>query len=115
MSIPLYMDVHVRRALTDALRLRSVDLLTAQEDGTAEYTDVQLLDCTAVLRRALFTHDQDFLREGAARLRRSQFFAGILYAHQVEMTIGQCLESLEMIAKAGEPDDVANRIIYLPL
>ena len=28
----LYMDVHVRRAVSTALRLRSIDVLTAQED-----------------------------------------------------------------------------------
>jgi hypothetical protein len=33
------MDVHVRRAVTAALRLRSIDVLTAQEDGSAELAD----------------------------------------------------------------------------
>ena len=32
MSVRLYMDVHVRRAVTAGLRLRGVDVLTAQED-----------------------------------------------------------------------------------
>jgi len=34
-SVKLYMDVHVRRAITVGLRLRGVDALTAQEDGAA--------------------------------------------------------------------------------
>jgi len=33
MAVGLYMDVHVRRAVTVGLRLRGVDVLTAQEDG----------------------------------------------------------------------------------
>ena len=33
------MDVHVRRAVTAALRLRSIDVLTAQEDGAAEFDE----------------------------------------------------------------------------
>jgi hypothetical protein len=33
MSVSLYSDVHVRRAVTEGLRLRGVDILTAQEDG----------------------------------------------------------------------------------
>lgn len=33
------MDVHVKRAVTEGLRLRGVDVLTAQEDGTAEFED----------------------------------------------------------------------------
>lgn len=39
MSVKLYMDVHVRRAVTDGLRLRGVDVLTAQEDGAGEFDD----------------------------------------------------------------------------
>ena len=33
MTIALYMDVHVHRAITVGLRLREIDVLTAQEDG----------------------------------------------------------------------------------
>lgn len=34
MPIALYMDVHVPRAVTLGLRLRGVDVLTAQEECT---------------------------------------------------------------------------------
>ena len=33
MAVGLMMDVHVRRQITLALRLRGVDVLTAQEDA----------------------------------------------------------------------------------
>lgn len=33
MPVRLYMDVHIRGAVTRQLRLRGVDVLTAQEDG----------------------------------------------------------------------------------
>ena len=38
MSLALYMDVHVPAAITRGLRRRSVEVLTAQEDGTATLT-----------------------------------------------------------------------------
>jgi hypothetical protein len=60
-------------------------------------------------------YDRDFLREGVERQRTGRFFAGIIYAHQIEVTIGQCLHDLDVIAKAGEPEDVENRVTYLPL
>jgi hypothetical protein len=31
------------------------------------------------------------------------------------MTIGRCIQDLELIAKASEPDEMANRVEYLPL
>ncbi len=39
MSLRFYMDVHVPQAITDELRRRGVDVLTAQEDGQAEAED----------------------------------------------------------------------------
>ncbi len=35
MPVPLYMDVHVPQAITDQLRRRGVDVLTAIEDKSA--------------------------------------------------------------------------------
>ena len=39
MSVRLYADVHVRRAVTEGLRLRGIDILTAQEDSAAQLLD----------------------------------------------------------------------------
>ena len=38
------MDVHVPSAITIALRVRGVDVLTAQEDNSQELEDAALLD-----------------------------------------------------------------------
>ena len=55
MSVHLYMDVHVRRAVTAGLRLRGVDVLRAQEDGTGGLPDLALLNRATELGRILFT------------------------------------------------------------
>ena len=57
MSVKLYMGVHVRREVTDGLRRRGVDVLTAQEDETATLPDAQLLDRAAELGQVLFSQD----------------------------------------------------------
>lgn len=61
MPLGLYMDVHVPRSVTNGLRRRGVDVLTAQEDGAAEFTDPQLLDRATELGRAFYTQDDDLL------------------------------------------------------
>lgn len=63
MSVKLYMDVHIRRAVTDGLRLRGVDVLTAQQDLSDELSDDALLDRATDLARVLFTQDDDLLLE----------------------------------------------------
>ncbi len=109
------MDVHVPRAITEGLRLRGVDVLTAQQDGANRLADDQLLDRAGSLGRVLFTQDADLLAEASRRQRESSAFLGIIYAHQLEVTIGQCVRDLVLIATAGEPDDFANRVEFLPL
>ena len=61
MSIRLYMDVHVRWAVTDGLRRRGVDVLTAQDDASEELDDASLLDRASSLGRVLFSQDDDLL------------------------------------------------------
>ena len=51
MSATLYMDVHIECAITNALRRRGVDVLTAQDDGTATLLDSDLFDRALVLGR----------------------------------------------------------------
>ncbi len=115
MSVPLYFDVHVPSAIADGLRLRGVDVLRAQEDGTAEFEDPRLLDRATELGRVLFTQDKGFLREANRRQERAEAFSGIVYAHQLNLTIGECVADLEVIAKDSEPDEWIGRVEYLPL
>lgn len=115
MSVALYMDVHVRRAVTNGLRLRGVDVITAQEDGTARWSDDRLLDRAGELGCVLFSQDDDLLAEAELRLRAGRAFAGVIYAHQLAITIGRCVTDLEIIAKAAEPEDLENRVEFLPL
>ena len=115
MTLTLYMDQHVPRSITFGLRLRQVDVLTAFEDGASRFTDTALLDRAYALRRVLFTRDDDFLAEATQRQREGTPFFGIVYAHQLHVSIGVCIQDLELIAKVGEPDDLLNAVRYLPL
>ncbi len=115
MSVGLYMDEHVPRVITEGLRLKGVDVLTAQEDSRRRVSDAELLDRATALGHILFTQDSDLLREATRRQRMGKFFAGIIYAHPLKVTIGECIEDLILLATVGEPDDFANQVIFLPL
>lgn len=109
------MDVHVPRPITRGLRKLGVDVLTAQEDGTARWSDPDLLDRAAELNKILFSQDEDLLVEAARRQRHSVAFHGLIYAPQLALTTGQFIEQLELLAKAGVAADFANAVQYLPL
>lgn len=115
MPIALYMDHHVPRAITLGLRLRKADVITAYEDGTNQLDDAGVLDRASELGRVLFTRDDDLLAEATRRQREGIPFSGIVYGHQLRVSIGRCVEDLELIAKVGEPVDVMNQVMFLPL
>ena len=109
------MDVHVRRPVTSGLRVRSVDVLTAQEDGAGRWDDDELLDRAMELRRVLFTQDDDLLEEASGRQRAGKRFADIIYSHQQNITVRQTIDDLELIAKVCELGEFENRVFFLPL
>jgi hypothetical protein len=115
MALNLYMDHHVPRAITSALRARQIDVLTAYENEASTIADPLLLDRATALDRVLFTRDDDLLAEATKRQQNGQHFKGIIYAHQRRVSIGQCIWDLELIATAGTNEDVEGKVTFLPL
>ncbi len=115
MSVALYLDHNVRRAVAVGLRQRGVDVLTAYEDGAAELDDESLLDRVEQLGRVFFTHDDDFLAIADRRLATRRHFSGIVYVHQYRLTVRRIIAELELIAKAGDYSDLQSRVEFLPL
>ncbi len=114
MPVSLYMDVHVPQAITDQLRARGVDVLTAIEDGSNQLPDDELLERARTLGRVLFTQDIRFKALAEDWQRQGRPFAGLLFGHQLGGTIGQFVKDLELIAKASEPGDWAGVVDRLP-
>jgi hypothetical protein len=114
MPLGLYMDVHIPKAITNGLRLRGVDVLTAQEDNTITLSDADLLTRATELGRPLFSQDDDLLAEAHIRLSTGKDFAGVIYSHQLSSPIGHCIEDLELIAKVFNPEEMLNQIEFIP-
>lgn len=115
MTIAFYMDENVHRGVTDGLRIRGVDVLTAQEDRRTSFRDPIILDRATELERVLFSQDDDFLAEANRRQQEKINFSGVVYAHKLRVSVGDCVRDLEIIAKAAYPQELANRVQYLPL
>ena len=109
------MDVHVPGPVTKALRLRRIDVVTAQEDGATELADDKLLQRATELGRILVSQDKDLLRVGNRLQVEAKPFSGIFYAPQRGVTSGRMVEDLELIVRASSPEEWQNRIGRLPL
>jgi predicted nuclease of predicted toxin-antitoxin system len=115
MSLAFYMDEHVPRAITAGLRIRNIDILTVQEDGRTGFPDRQILERATEIGRVLFTQDDDFLVEARYRQGLGNFFSGVIYAHQLNISIGACIEDLELISQLASAEELQNTVRYLPL
>ena len=87
----------------------------AQEDGTAKLDDPGLINRALALGRILFSGDEDMFAEATRRLRSGEIFATIVFAHQLQVSIGQCIADLELVAKTDGEADARSQVIYLPL
>ena len=115
MPVALYMDEHVPTAITRGLRRRGVDVLRVQDDAHGSTDDELILDRAATLGRVVFTRDKDFLAIAHRRQIAGIPFAGVVYAHQLDVPIGVCISDLEITAVASELSEWENRVEYLPL
>jgi hypothetical protein len=109
------MDVHVKSAITVGVRRRSIDVVTAQEDESRQLDDKPLLERATTLDRVLFSQDDDLLAIARSQQIEDVQFTGLIYGHQLAATIGKYVLDLELICKVLEPEDMLNRIEYLPL
>jgi predicted nuclease of predicted toxin-antitoxin system len=115
MPLSFYFDQHVPAAIVHALRLRGVNVLQALADKHDRAEDEQLLLRATTLGRILFTQDEDLLALAHRYQAENRYFAGVVYAHQIHITIGKCIADLEIISKASSLEEMANRVEFLPL
>jgi hypothetical protein len=114
MPVALYMDVHVHSAISEQLRRRGIDVLTAQEDQSDPLGDEELLTRSS-LNRVMFTFDLGFKGRAEDWQRQRKPFSGLVWGHPMRLTIGQMVLDLELIAKATDPRDWQNVVERLPL
>jgi hypothetical protein len=74
-----------------------------------------VLNRATELGRVLFSRDTDLIAEATRRQRGGEAFTGVIYARQNVLSVGKCIEDLELLALVGLPEDFANQVQYLPL
>jgi predicted nuclease of predicted toxin-antitoxin system len=111
----LYMDAHVRHAVTHGLRRRGVNVLTAQEDDNDELTDDAIVLRATELNRVVFSYDRDFLEVTARMQAEGTTYSGVIATRRRGLQLAVCLDDLELICKAYDPAEIADRLEFIPL
>jgi hypothetical protein len=74
-----------------------------------------LLEHANQMGRPAVTHDIRFLAAAENWQRLGRPFCGLIFAHPMQVSIGQCVRDLELIAKATDPQDWTSSVLRLPL
>jgi hypothetical protein len=88
-------------------------VLTALEDGSQRWSDSALIDRARDLGRVAVSSDRDFIVEARRLQDEGIAFAGVIYVVQ-NTPVGTWIEELELLAKAGEPADFVDTLLFLP-
>jgi len=108
------MDHHIRAEITEGLRQRGINVLTAFDDGSFRLDDNSLLARATTLDRILVSQDKDLLVIAARWQQVGHDFAGIEFAGHQNVEISSTIEYLELVARVLEPGDVRNRVEFIP-
>jgi predicted nuclease of predicted toxin-antitoxin system len=84
----LFIDAHVKAAITAGLRRRGIDVVIAQEDGGTRLKDTEGLGRATALQRVLCRQDDDLLAIAHARQTARVCFAGLIDGPQLAATMG---------------------------
>ncbi len=115
MSVQYYMDVHVPEAVSLQLRARGIDVLTAIEDDARQLTDAEILQRAHRYGRIVVTQDIRFRALAESWLKEGLAFSGLIFAHQLRITVGQFVSDLHLIAEVSTSEEWRNTVEHLPL
>ena len=113
----LLIDEDVHGDIVDGLRRRqpALDLVRVQDIGLRHTPDPIILEWAAQQGRVVVSVDKKTLAVDAwDRVARGLPMPGVAIL-RILLTIGQAITELELIGIAGNPDDLRNQVIYLPL
>ncbi len=112
----LLMDEHIDPAIVAALRQLqpSLDIVTAQEVGLLRTPDPDILAWAAQRGRLVVTRDKKTMPDFAwDRVAQGLPMSGVAVLLP-RLAIGDAIDELEFLAVGYGPDEVRDRVIFLP-
>jgi predicted nuclease of predicted toxin-antitoxin system len=115
MTLTLYMDHNVVRAVTEGCRMNGLDVLTAFDDGCHQEGDRSILERAGESGRVIFTQDSDFLILAADHHACGMPFAGVIFAKHGALSVRKVIDDLTLICQTLSGEEIRNQLIWLPL
>ena len=102
--------------LRGLLRLEpKLDIIRVQDTDLLQTADPVVLEWAAKEGRILLTHDvRTMTRYAYDRIRSGRPMPGVLEVRD-DLPIGQAIEEVLTVLLTCEPDELSNRVIFIPL
>ena len=106
-------DHHILRAMMR--RVPNLDARTVMDAGLAGADDPTVLEWAAREGRVLLTHDvRTMTRFAYERVDRGEAMPGVIEV-LARAAIGQIVEDLVLVVQCSGPEDLRDRVLYVPL
>jgi predicted nuclease of predicted toxin-antitoxin system len=106
----VYADENIETSIIDGLRRRGITVLSAIELGHRGKSDKFHLSKAEELNAVVLTHDVDFLIMASSSGMNHR---GIIFSHSKNISIGDCIRGVELIANVLSDRDMRNHIEFL--
>ena len=81
--------------------------------GDLGKSDEYHLECASELGAVILTHDVDFLKIAHQWHQEGKEHKGILYAHPLDLSLGECIRRVELVTQALAEEEMGNHIEFL--
>jgi hypothetical protein len=106
-------DHHILRAMMR--RVPNLDARTVMDAGLAGADDPTVLEWAAREGRVLLTHDvRTMTRFAYERVDRAEAMPGVIEV-LARAAIGEVVEDLVLVVQCSGPEDLRDRVLYMPL
>ena len=92
----IYADENIERSIVEGLRRRKIEVFSARELGYLGKPDEFHIRKASEMKAVILTHDIDFLRIVS---REEVAHNGIIFSHSKNVSVGQCIRRVELIAR----------------
>jgi predicted nuclease of predicted toxin-antitoxin system len=106
----IYADEIIERSIIEGLKRRKIEIVSVRELGYVGKPDEFHIKKASEIKAIILTHDVDFLRIAS---RSDIYHIGIIFSHPKNVSIGQCIRGVELVAKVLTDKDMKNHIEFL--
>jgi len=106
----IYADENIESAIIEGLRRRKINIVAAVELGYRGKPDEFHLAKAIELEAVILTHDVDFLMMASMPGIKH---CGIIFAQAKNISTGECIRGVELVASVLTDRDMTNHIEFL--